>query len=113
MRFLFVSAVVLLFAGSAAAEEKKPAEKTVEVTVTEKGFEPKEIRAKVGELLTLIITRKVEETCATEVVLDEYNIKQTLPLNQAVKVSFTPKKTGKLKYGCAMNKMIGARIVIE
>ncbi len=113
LRSLF-SLTILFSAAAVFAEEKKALPgKTVEVTVTAKGFEPKEIRAKQGEQLNLVITRKVEETCATDVVIDEYGIKQALPLNQAVTVSFTPNKAGKLKYGCAMNKMVGARIFIE
>jgi len=35
------------------------------------------------------------------------HIKTKLPLNKAVKVTFTPTKSGELKYGCGMNKMIG------
>jgi plastocyanin domain-containing protein len=46
-------------------------------------------------------------------VIDEEKIKTALPLNEAVKVSFTPSKTGTLKYGCAMQKMIGGLITIE
>lgn len=107
-------AALLIFVAAANAEEKKPLPgKTYEVSVTAKGFEPKEIRVKLGEQLNLVITRKTDETCATEIVIDEHNIKQALPLNQAVTVSFTPKKSGTLKYGCGMNKMINARIVVD
>jgi plastocyanin domain-containing protein len=36
-----------------------------------------------------------------------------LPLNKAVAVSFTPTKSGELRYGCAMDKMVGGVFVIE
>ena len=69
---------LLLVASSANAEEKTALPgKTVEVSVTAKGFEPKEIHAKQGEQLNLVITRKVEDTCATSVVIDEYNVTVT------------------------------------
>jgi plastocyanin domain-containing protein len=45
-------------------------------------------------------------------VIDEHKIKTPLPLNKPVTVTFTPSKTGTLKYGCAMNKMIGGVITI-
>jgi len=45
--------------------------------------------------------------------LDEYGIKATLPLNKPVTVNFTPKKAGELKYGCAMNKMIGGVLSVQ
>ena len=39
-------------------------------------------------------------------------VRAKLPLNQAVTVTFTPQKSGKLKYGCAMQKMIGGVITV-
>jgi plastocyanin domain-containing protein len=45
-------------------------------------------------------------------VIDEHKINTPLPLNKPVTVTFTPSKTGALKYGCAMNKMIGGVITI-
>jgi plastocyanin domain-containing protein len=96
----------------AGAEGPGPLVSRVEMSVTEKGFEPQNIRVKKGEPVTLIITRKTDTTCATEIVIDEHKIKIPLPLNKPVTVTFTPSKTGALKYGCAMNKMIGGVITI-
>jgi plastocyanin domain-containing protein len=103
--------LALASACSAGAEEG-PLANRVEMAVTERGFEPQNIRVKKGEPVTLIITRKTDTTCATEVVIDEHKVNAKLPLNQAVTVTFTPQKSGKLKYGCAMNKMIGGVITI-
>jgi len=80
--------------------------------VTDKGFEPQNLRVKKGEPVTLTITRKSDATCATEIVIDEYKVKTPLPLNTPVTVTFTPSKTGQLKYSCAMQKMIGGVITI-
>jgi plastocyanin domain-containing protein len=114
------SALVVCGACSAGASDKQPApvfdgplQNRVEMSVTERGFEPANIRVKQGEPVTLVITRKVDSTCATEIVLDEYGIHAKLPLHQPVTVSFTPKKSGLLKYGCAMQKMIGGVIRVE
>lgn len=103
--------LVLAVACSDAGAEG-PLVSRVEMSVTEKGFEPQNIRVKKGEPVTLIITRKTDTTCATEIVIDEHKIKTVLPLNKPVTVTFTPSKTGALKYGCAMNKMIGGVITI-
>jgi plastocyanin domain-containing protein len=100
---------------SAPAPAAAPAAagKTVEMSVTEKGFEPAVVKVKKGEPVTLVITRKTEKTCATEIVIDEEKISTKLPLNKAVTVSFTPKKAGDMKYGCAMGKMIGGVLKVE
>lgn len=106
---LSVTTAVGLASGGVAA----PKGKTVEMAVTEKGFEPAAVTVKKGEPVTLVITRKTESTCAKEIVIDEHNVNTKLPLNKAVKVTFTPKKSGQLKYGCAMDKMIGGVLTVE
>jgi plastocyanin domain-containing protein len=108
---------------SAHADDKKPAPapaaavkkagQTVEMKVTAKGFEPDAVTVKKGEPVTLVITRTVERTCATEIVIDEHGIKTKLPMNKPVTVTFTPNKAGELKYGCAMNKMIGGVLTVQ
>ena len=90
-----------------------PKGQTVAMAVTENGFEPASVKVKKGEPVTLLITRKTEKTCATEIVIDEHKVNAKLPLNKEVKVTFTPVKTGELKYGCAMNKMIGGVLRVE
>jgi plastocyanin domain-containing protein len=120
VRSLLVVAGLLMPAVAATAAPQKapaaapaPAGKTIEMSVTEKGFEPDVLKVKKGEPVTLVITRKTDRTCATEIVIDEEKISTKLPLNKAVTVSFTPKKTGDMKYGCAMGKMIGGVLKVE
>jgi len=83
------------------------------MTVTDKGFEPQNLRVTKDKPVTLHITRTSDSTCATEIVVDAPAVKVDLPLNKAVTVVFTPKKTGALKYGCAMEKMIGGIITVQ
>ena len=108
------SSLVLLplLLGACSASAEPPLANTVSMIVTDKGFEPQNLRVKKGEPVTLTITRKSDATCATEIVIDEYKVKTPLPLNTPVTVTFTPSKTGQLKYGCAMQKMIGGVITI-
>lgn len=109
---LRISALVLGLSLPIAALAAEKA-KTIEMTVTEKGFEPATATVKKGEPVTLVITRKTDSTCAKEIVIDEHAINSKLPLNKAVKVTFTPKKSGQLKYGCSMGKMIGGVLTVE
>ena len=92
-----------------AAEPAKG--KTVQMTVTEDGYVPARIEAKKGEPLTLVITRKTERTCATELVVKEYGINQPLPLGKAVTVTFTPTKSGQVRYACGMDMISGTLVV--
>lgn len=116
-------AAAVLTAGQGCTQNSKAAEpaanakpgqpRTIALTVTDKGYEPSPITLKQGEPVKLVLTRTTEHTCATEIVLDEYNIHTALPLNQPVEVSFTPTQTGKLVYGCAMGKMLNGVFMVE
>jgi hypothetical protein len=101
-------------AAAPAQPAGKPGEpRTIALSVTETGYEPSPITLKQGEPVKLVLTRTTDKTCATEIVLEDYNINTPLPLNQPVEVAFTPNKTGKLVYGCAMGKMISGVFMVE
>ena len=101
--------------GAAKAPAEKPAAapvgkngvSTVELTVTSKGFEPANVKVKAGHPVRLVVTRKTDKTCATEIILDDLGINQPLPLNTPVTVEFTPSESGTLRYACAMNHISG------
>jgi plastocyanin domain-containing protein len=113
---LLVLPLLCLFAAPAIAADKAPAAATtarkIEMSVTEDGFVPAEIKVKQGEALALSITRKTDKTCATEIVIREYGINQKLPLGKTVTVNLTAKKAGKVRYACAMD-MIAGTLVVE
>lgn len=102
-------------APATAAAAAKPAEgpRTVTLTVTEKGYEPSPVQLKKDEPVKLVVTRKTDQTCATEIVMKDYGINQPLPLNTPVEIAFTPNKTGTLTYGCAMGQMISGTFMVE
>jgi plastocyanin domain-containing protein len=79
----------------------------VRITVTRNGYEPWRVEARAGVPLTLVVTRTTDETCATELVLPEYGIDRKLPLGQPVTITFTPARTGTLRYACAMKMFQG------
>ncbi len=86
--------------------------RTVELAVTGDGFVPAQVRVRKGEPLRLAITRKVERTCATEIVVKDYGIEQPLPLGKTVYVEFTPARSGSVRYACGMD-MIGGVLIVE
>ncbi len=88
----------------------KAALQVVEVAVTKAGFVPAEIRVKAGQPVKLMVTRKIEKTCAKDIVIKDYNVNQPLPLNQTVEVVFTPGKPGTARFACAMDMIAGVII---
>jgi len=97
---------------AAAAEIAADAkEQTAKVTVTNAGYEPAALSLKADVPAKLTFVRTGESRCGEEVVFPEYSIKKTLPLNEPVEVTFTPKKTGKVDFTCGMNMMKGSLVV--
>lgn len=81
----------------------------VDVAVTREGFVVANAPTlKAGQPVTLVVTRSVEKTCATDIVLAEFGISQPLPLNTPVEVTFTPKKPGAVRFACAMDMIAGS-----
>jgi len=96
----------------AAQPVAQPAAGAIEIAVTGEGFVPAQLRAKVGQPLKLVVTRKTDKTCATEIVIKDYAINKPLPLNQPVEVVFTPTKPGPVRFACGMD-MIAGSIAVE
>ncbi|MBI2374841.1 MAG: cupredoxin domain-containing protein [Deltaproteobacteria bacterium] len=101
---------LLPFFLAACATQGEP--QIVDLTVTQEGFVPAEVKVKTGRKVKLRVTRNVEATCATEIVFKDLGINQTLPLNQTVEVELTPSKPGKIRYACAMD-MIAGELIAE
>jgi plastocyanin domain-containing protein len=93
----------LLLAGAASAEPVQ----TVQIAVTSDGFVPAEVTVKHGQPVKLVVTRQVERTCATEIVMKDFGVNQPLPLHQPVTVTVTPKKAGEHRFACGMDMIAG------
>ena len=79
-----------------------PSVRSIEMSVTDKGFEPARIEVKKGEPVHLVVTRKTDATCAKELVIKNEKLRKDLPLNKPVAFDFTPNKTGEMAYVCGM-----------
>jgi plastocyanin domain-containing protein len=97
---------------TACAASSKSKEQRVHITVTPNGFEPAQVKLHAGRRVRLVVTRRTDRTCATEIVLKDLGIQKALPLNQPVEIVFTPRKTGSLRYACGMD-MIAGKLVIQ
>lgn len=84
----------------------------VKVKVTDQGFQPATMTVRTNVPAKITFVRQTDKTCATEVVIPDYNIKRELPLNKPVVVEFTPKKTGEIAFMCGMN-MFRGKVVVQ
>jgi plastocyanin len=81
--------------------------RTVNLTVTDNGFEPSKVKAKKGEKVRLVVTRKTDSTCAKEIVIKDHGVNQPLPLDKPVTVEFVPARSGEIRYACGMDHISG------
>jgi plastocyanin domain-containing protein len=107
---VLLAAIVPL--GAMAAQAAKTPGQRIAIEVTKKAFEPALVSAKAGQPLTLAVTRKVEKTCATEIMVKKLGIRQTLPPGKTVEVRLPPQRPGELRFACGMD-MLAGKLVVE
>jgi len=86
----------------------------IRVVASEHGFTPASIdvpKGAAGATATLSFVRTTDQTCATEVVFPELDIKKPLPLNQAVDISVPSDAARTLTFQCGMGMYKGALLV--
>jgi plastocyanin domain-containing protein len=111
---LSVVSISSTFANPAPAKTAERATR-VEITVTEKGFEPEQIKVPANKPVTLVFRRTTDKTCAKQVVIkisDTQKIEKDLPLNKTVEIAATFPKAGQLSYTCSMDMIRGTLTVI-
>ncbi len=109
-----IVAGAIVVGGQALAKSvdgKQAREQTVAITVTRGGFEPAQVNVNANQPVKLVVTRKTDQTCAKTLVIKDFAIEKVLPLDQPVEVTFTPTKSGQIRYACAMNMVAGVIIV--
>lgn len=84
---------------------------TARVRINETGYSRTSIVLRRGVPTRLTFLRQTDATCAKEIVIPEYGINRELPLNAAVAVTFTPKRSGEFGFTCGMNMMRGKLVV--
>ncbi len=107
-RTLLLLALGFVAIGSQAANiEEKASAGIVNLTVTEKGFQPNTIDVAAGKSVTLKITRKTDATCATQINIPSKKIKRELPLNKEVSVELGKLDKGEIRFACGMDMITG------
>jgi plastocyanin domain-containing protein len=101
-------AALILLAAAPASAAGKSTPQVVKLAVTQDGFAPEKVTVKAGQPVKLVVTRQVERTCATEIVMKDFGVNQALPLGKAVEVTVTPKKPGSYRFACGMDMIAGS-----
>jgi plastocyanin domain-containing protein len=84
------------------------------VTADEHGFTPASLtvpKGGPGSLATVTFVRTTDQTCATEVVFPDLNVKKSLPLNTPVAVEVPSDAARTLAFQCGMGMYKGAMVV--
>jgi hypothetical protein len=102
-------------AGSESTASLPPAAPgELRVIASEHGFNPSSLtiaKGAPGSMATLSFVRTTDQTCATEVVFPDLDIKKALPLNEAVVIN-VPSDAGRtLTFQCGMGMYKGALLV--
>ena len=84
---------------------------SVDITV-DGGYQPEVISIPQGKLTKLNFIRKDPSSCLEEVVLGDFKIRKSLPLNKKVTIEIKPERKGEFDYACGMNMFHGKIIVI-
>ena len=84
----------------------------VQVIADEHGFKPSSVAFKKGAPAQLEFLRTSDETCATEVVFPELNVKKDLPKGKPVTIDVPTDKDQKLTFQCGMG-MYKSSVVIN
>ncbi len=103
---------VVVTAGCNQAQKSASGSSEVQLAVTDRGFDPARVEVPRGQALTLVVTRKTDQTCAKEILIPALNERRALPLNQAVRVDVPNGVADTLNYICGMH-MLGGTIAAK
>ncbi len=109
MKNILIAALIILGVQVSSA---KDAVQNISLSVTSKGFEPSEVKVKLGTHVVLKVTRKTDETCATEIQIKEKKIKEKLDKDKVVSIDLGTLKRGDIRFACGMD-MVSGHIIAE
>ena len=107
---LLLSIVIAAAISGLSAANANPGKARVEITVTEQGFTPSDVKVPAKKPVTIVFVRKTDKTCAKHITLakaDGSKIEKDLPLDKPVEITTTFPAAGKLTYACGMDMMHG------
>ncbi len=86
---------------------------TTKITISKRGYEPKEIVVKKGQPVKLEFFREDGDNCGEELVFPKLNIKKSLPVGASETVEFTPDDSGEITFTCGMDMLRGKIVVSD
>lgn len=97
-----------LLAVATPAEEPR----SVEITVTDRGYEPSRIELVEDEPVRLVFHQQAESECAHSVKSEALGLETTeLPAGETTVVELTPTESGEFTFACGMGMLKGTLIV--
>ena len=115
MRIWILAAIAVAALGAGCAREARNTGEEAgrfAIAVTDSGFMPATLAVPAGKPVTLVVTRKTDQTCAKEILFPEQNIRKTLPLNEAVEIHLPASPKGEIAYTCGM-EMVNGKVVVQ
>jgi len=80
----------------------------IDIEVNDGGYVPAHLVAQKNREITLRFTRKTANPCAAVVLIEDFGIREELPLNQAHEIRFTADKLGEFDISCQMAMFRGS-----
>ena len=113
-KWISAAAAIAMLAAGCAREARQAADSGArfEISVTDTGFAPASITIPAGKPVTLVVTRKTDQTCVKEIVFPDQGIRKPLPLNEAVEISLPASPKGEMTYVCGLN-MISGKVLVQ
>ena len=114
LKWMFTVALIAIAAAGCARETQQNGAvgTRFEIAVTDSGFTPNSITVPAGKPITLVVTRKTDQTCAKEIVFSEQGIRKPLPLNEAVEIALPASAKREISYVCGMS-MLSGKVVVQ
>lgn len=114
IRSLSLALLALVVVGFAVlgCQQQQTVDGEYQIVLTERGFEPAEIKIPSNKPVTLVVTRKTDQTCAKELIFADSKQRHELPLNQEVRIALPAQQGGTLSYACGMD-MIRGKVVVR
>jgi hypothetical protein len=83
----------------------------IKVIVGDAGYTPARIEVRKGQTVKLAFFRQSAGNCGGTIVFPNLDLRQKLPVGEAVIIEITPQVTGELRFTCGMGMYRGALVV--
>lgn len=103
------------FLGSKPKSQKARSQQGVQEldVAVDGGYEPNRIVVQAGQPVRLNFFRKDPSSCLEQVLIPDFRISRSLPLNQRTAIEFTPQQPGDYPFTCGMNMFRGVIQVVD